>query len=126
MPSFIKLDGALAIHREQITIFGGTHGLRGQTLLESALDQAEQTFGYTDDLFEAAAQYCFSIARNHPFLDGNKRVAAACMLVFLLLNKIEPAMTSAELFEWTMQVAIGKLSRADLAKLLRQHSRRKN
>lgn len=126
MPSFIKLDGALAIHREQITIFGGTHGLRDQTLLESALDQAEQTFGYTDDLFEAAAQYCFSIARNHPFLDGNKRVAAACMLVFLLLNKIEPAMTSAELFEWTMQVAIGKLSRADLAKLLRQHSRRKN
>jgi len=126
MPGFIKLDGALAIHREQITIFGGTHGLRDQTLLESALDQAEQTFRYTDDLFEAAAQYCFSIARNHPFLDGNKRVAAACMLVFLLLNKIEPAMTSAELFEWTMQVAIGKLSRADLAELLRQHSRRKN
>jgi len=126
MPGFIKLDGALAIHREQITIFGGTHGLRDQTLLESALDQAQQTFRYTDDLFEAAAQYCVSIARNHPFLDGNKRVAAACMLVFLVLNKIEPAMTSAELFEWTMQVAIGKLSRADLAELLRQHSRRKN
>ena len=126
MPGFIKLDGALAIHREQITIFGGTHGLRDQTLLESALDQAEQTFSYTDDLFEAAAQYCFSIARNHPFLDGNKRVAAACMLVFLVLNKIEPAMTSAELFEWTMQVAIGKLGRTDLAELLRQHSKRKN
>lgn len=126
MPGFIKLDGALAIHREQITIFGGTHGLRDQTLLESAPDQAEQTFGYTDDLFEAVAQYCFSIARNHPFLDGNKRVTAACMLVFLVLNKIESAMTSAELFEWTMQVAIGKLNRADLAELLRQHSRRKN
>ncbi len=126
MPGFIKLDGALAIHREQITIFGGTHGLRDQTLLESALDQAQQTFRYTDGLFEAAAQYCVSIARNHPFLDGNKRVAAACMLVFLVLNKIEPAMASAELFEWTMQVAIGKLNRADLAELLRQHSRRKN
>ncbi|MDP2241656.1 MAG: type II toxin-antitoxin system death-on-curing family toxin [Burkholderiales bacterium] len=123
MPRFINLDSALEIHREQITIFGGTHGLRDQVLLESALGQAEQTFA-TGDLFKAAAQYCFSIARNHLFLDGNKRVAAACMLVFLLLNKVEPTMTSAELFEWTMQTAIGKLSSTALAELLRTHSKK--
>ena len=124
MPRFINLDSALAIHREQITIFGGTHGLRDQALLESALGQAEQIFAYTDDLFKAAAQYCFSIAKNHPFLDGNKRVAAACMLVFLVLNKVEPTMSSAELFGWTMQTAIGKLSSTALAELLRKHSKR--
>lgn len=124
MPRFISLDSALEIHREQITVFGGTHGLRDQVLLESALGQAEQTFAYTGDLFKAAAQYCFSIARNHPFLDGNKRVAAACMLVFLLLNKVEPTMTSAELFEWTVQTAIGELSSSALAELLSKHSRK--
>ncbi len=124
MPRFINLDSALEIHREQITIFGGTHGLRDQALLESALGQAAQTFAYTDDLFKAAAQYCVSIARNHPFLDGNKRVAAACMLVFLMLNKIEPTMSSAELFEWAMQTAIGKLSSAALAELLSKHSKK--
>ena len=124
MPRFINLDSALEIHREQITIFGGTHGFRDQVLLESALGQAAQTFAYTDDLFKAAAQYCFSIAKNHPFLDGNKRVAAACMLVFLVLNKVEPTMSSAELFEWTMQTAIGKLSSTALAELLRTHSKK--
>jgi death on curing protein len=124
MPRFINLDSALEIHREQITIFGGTHGLRDQALLESALGQAAQTFAYTDDLFKAAAQYCVSIARNHPFLDGNKRVAAACMLIFLILNKIEPTMSSAELFEWTMQTSIGKLGSTALAELLRKHSRK--
>jgi len=124
MPRFISLESALEIHREQITIFGGTHGLRDQALLESALGQGAQTFAYTDDLFKAAAQYCVSIARNHPFLDGNKRVAAACMLVFLILNKVEPTMSSAELFEWTMQTSIGKLPSTALAELLRKHSRK--
>lgn len=125
MARFLNIEGELAIHREQIAVFGGAHGLRDKALLESALGQAEQTFAYTGDLFEVGAQYCFSIARNHSFLDGNKRAGAACMLTFLVLNKIEPAMSSAELFEWTMRVAIGKLSRAELAKLLRQHSRRR-
>ena len=124
MPRFIDLEGALAIHREQVTIFGGSHGLRDSGLLESALGQAQQTYAYTDDLFEIAAQYCVSIARNHPFLDGNKRAAAACMLTFMVLNKVEPTMSAAELFEWTMQAAIGKLSRADLATLVREHSKR--
>ena len=124
MPRFIGLDGALAIHHDQINAFGGTHGLRDQGLLESALGQAQNTYLYTNDVFEAAAQYCVSIAKNHPFLDGNKRIAAACMLTFLVLNRIEPTSTSAQLFDWTMQVAIGKLDRQGLAVLLREHSKR--
>lgn len=123
MPRFIGLEAALAIHHEQIQVFGGTHGLRDQALLESALGQAEQTFAYTRSLFETAAQYCISIAGNHPFLDGNKRMAAACMLTFLVLNRREPTMSSAELFEWAMRVAVRDLGRTELAKLLRRHSR---
>ena len=125
MPRFIDLEGALAIHREQIAVFGGSHGLRDSGLLQSALGQAQQTYAYTDDLFEAAAQYSVSIARNHPFLDGNKRTAAACMLTFMVLNKVSPTMSPADLVEWTMQAAIGKLNRGDLAELLRRHSKRK-
>jgi len=63
-----------------------------------------------------------SLSRNHPFLDGNKRIAAACMLVFLDLNGIEPTFGSGELFEWTMEAAIGAVKRDELAERLRKHS----
>ena len=69
MPRFIGLNAALAMHQVQIEIFGGTHGLRDQGLLESALGQAQSTYVYTNDIYEAAAQYCLSLAKNHPFLD---------------------------------------------------------
>jgi death-on-curing protein len=91
-------------------------------LLESALGQAQTTYGYTSDIHEAAAQYCISLAKNHAFLDGNKRIAADCMVTFLVLNGIEPTFDAAQLFDWTMQVAMSKLDRAGLAVLLRGHS----
>jgi death-on-curing protein len=119
MTRFLGVDAALLIHREQIEAFGGAHGLRDRNGLESALGAAEQTYAYTDDIAEAAAQYCVSLSRNHPFLDGNKRVAAACMLVFLDLNGIEPAFGSTELFEWTMEAAVGAIDRAQLAARVR-------
>jgi len=119
MPKFLSLEAVIAIHYDQISTFGGTHGLRDQKLLESALGQAQQTYAY-----ETAAQYCSSRAKNRPFVDGNKRTAADCMLTFLVLNHIEPALTVEQLFEWTLRVAIGKLDRPGLAALLREHSRR--
>ena len=124
MPKFLSLEAVIAIHYDQISTFGGTHGLRDQKLLESALGQARQTYAYTKDIYETAAQYCFSLAKNHPFVDGNKRTAADCMLTFLVLNRIEPTLTVEQLFEWTLRVAIGKLDRPGLAVLLREHSRR--
>lgn len=125
MARFLSVEAALLVHREQIEAFGGAHGLRDRNGLESALGAAEQAYAYTDDLFEAAAQYCISLSRNHPFLDGNKRVASACMLVFLDLNGIEPTFGSAELFEWTMEAAVGALKREQLAEKLRSQSRGK-
>lgn len=83
---FISKSLALIMHSQQIDRFGGDSGLRDAALLESALGAARQTWHYTGDLFQTAAQYCYSIANNHPFVDGNKRTAAACMLVFLVAN----------------------------------------
>ena len=124
MARFLSVEAALFIHREQIEAHGGAHGLRDQNGLEAALGAAEQTFAYTDDLHEAAAQYLVSLARNHPFLDGNKRIAAACMLVFLDLNGIESNFGSADLFEWTLEAAIGVLKREQLAQKIRNQSRK--
>lgn len=123
MPRFLGLGAALAIHFDQVNTFGGSLGLRDLGLLESALGQAQQTYAYTNDICEAAAQYCFSIAKDHPFVDGNKRTAADCMLTFLVLNRIDPTMSPEQLFEWTMQVALGALERPQLAELLRGHAR---
>ncbi|NOV31234.1 type II toxin-antitoxin system death-on-curing family toxin [Methylomonas sp. ZR1] len=118
---FISKTLALTIHRQQIEHFGGTLGIRDEALLESALGAARQTWHYSGDIFQTAAQYCYSLANNHPFLDGNKRVAAACMLVFLTANRKQPAMDNPQLYEWVISVATRQLSRDELAELLKQH-----
>lgn len=125
MPKFIGVEVAFAIHFDQIHTFGGLQGVRDQGLLESAIGQAQQTYAYTKDIYEAAAQYGVSLAKNHPFLDGNKRTAADCMLTFLVLNGIEPTLTSEQLFKWILQVAVSDIDRAVLAEFLRTHSSRK-
>jgi death-on-curing protein len=125
MARFLSVEAALFIHREQIETHGGAHGLRDRESLESALGAAQQTFAYTGSVHEAAAQYLVSLSRNHPFLDGNKRIAAACMLVFLDLNGVEPAFGPGELFEWTMEAALGAVKREELAARLRKHSRKR-
>jgi len=118
-PVFIDLPIALLVHQEQIEAFGGSHGLRNQNGLESALGQAKQTWSYTKDIYETAAQYGYSLARNHPFVDGNKRVAAACMLVFLDMNGLEPEFNVEDIFTWIMETAVGSISREELAARLR-------
>ena len=126
MPKFLGIEVVLAIHHDQVATFGGLHGVRDPGLLESAIGQARQTYSYTKDLYQCAAQYCFSLAKNRPFLDGNKRTAADCMLTFLVLNGIEPTLSAEQLFEWTLKVAVGELNRPGLAAQLRKHSRRRS
>jgi len=125
MPRLLTPEAVLVIHYDQVNTFGGSHGLRDRGLLEFALGQARQTYEYTDDIYAAVAQYCISLAKNHPFVDGNKRTAADCMLTFMVLNGIEPTLSNEQLFEWTLRVASGNLNRPELAKLLREHSKRK-
>ena len=118
---FISKPLALKIHQQQIERFGGIEGITDNNLLESALGAAQQTWNYTQDVYESAAQYCYSIAHNHPFLDGNKRTAAACMLVFLVKNHIKPMMNNTQLYDWVIAVATNHLQRTELAELLKLH-----
>jgi len=86
-PEWLSVDILLDVHAEQLALFGGSDGVRDVGLLESALARPVNKFAYGEtDLAPLAAAHAFGIARNHPFLDGNKRVAFASILVFLGLN----------------------------------------
>jgi len=89
MPRFLSVQRVLALHSLQLKLFGGSEGVRDQSLLESAIAMPATSFGgqYVHaDLAEMAAAYLFHLNKNHPFIDGNKRTATAAALVFLKLN----------------------------------------
>jgi death-on-curing protein len=89
-PRWLELDIVLDFHAEQLALFGGADGMRDLGLLESALARPQNKYSYGEaDLAVLAAAYGFGIARNHPFVDGNKRTALASMIVFLNLNKLD-------------------------------------
>jgi death-on-curing protein len=128
-PAFLTLDEILAIHADQIRRYGGRPGIRDQALLQSALGTPETTFEgeyLHTDVFEMAAAYLFHIARNHPFIDGNKRTALMAALVFLGLNDFELAVNPDALFELVSGVAAGEVAKAQAAVFLQQYSRRRD
>lgn len=89
---YVSANSALQIHDELITDYGGVGGIRDYGLLLSALEMPKSAFGGQDlhpTLFEKAAAYLFHIAKNHPFIDGNKRTAAAITLTFLEMNNVK-------------------------------------
>lgn len=116
--SFLQLDDVLRIHAEQIDRYGGRQGVRDLGLLESAVAAAEASYSGTylhGSLPEMAAAYLFHLARNHPFVDGNKRAAAASMFLFLYLNDLLLDCSADQLVALTMAVASGKRSKAEAA-----------
>ena len=121
---FLGLEEVLAIHREQVERYGGTEGVRDLGLLESAVATPEASF---DGAYlhgtpcEMAAAYLYHLAQNHPFLDGNKRVAAASMFLFLYVNDLELDCTEDELVELTLGVASSKVTKAEIAVFLSGH-----
>ncbi len=124
-PVFLTLDEVLALHADQISRYGGTGGLRDVGLLSSALGAPEATFDgeyLHPTLFELAAAYLFHLAKNHPFLDGNKRAALAAALAFLWLNGYEIVADPELLGDLVLAVATGDSSKADAATFLRRHA----
>ena len=88
-PEWLELGIVLDFHTEQLALFGGPDGIRDLGLLESALSRPVNKFAYDETSFAVlAAAYAFGIARNPPFVDGNKRTALASMIVFLNFNKL--------------------------------------
>lgn len=86
MTDYLTVAEVLAIHSDQIDRYGGSHGLRDQGLLEAALYRPQT--GYYADLIEEAGALWESLAQNHAFIDGNKRVGFAAMYTFLAINGI--------------------------------------
>lgn len=124
-PLFLTLDEVLAIHADQVRRYGGQSGLRDLGLLQSAMGMPETTFEgefLHGTRFEMAAAYLFHIARNHPFVDGNKRTALMCALVFLGLNGQRLEAESEGLYELVDGVASGSVDKAEVAVFLRRHS----
>lgn len=110
------------IHTQVIEAFGGLNGVRDHGLLESAISAPQATaFGASPfaDLIEVAAAYLFYLCRNHPFHDGNKRVAMAASIVFLRLNGIEPSPDSTAWEILMLDVASSKLDRLQTTERLR-------
>ena len=114
----------LLLHEQLIAETGGSSGLRDEGMLDSALNAPFQTFGGEDvypSLQQKAARLCFGLVKNHPFVDGNKRIGAHVMLVFLALNGIELQHTQTELSEVILQLAAGTLQSTDLLDWILSH-----
>ena len=121
-PIWLSVEMILDIHAEQLAMFGGPDGLRDLGLLESALARAKNKLVYGQtDLSTLSASYGFGIAKNHPFVDGNKRTAFAAIIVFLGLNELEFCASEAEASVMILALAAGELSEADLTRWIRQH-----
>lgn len=113
---------ALALHERQLSEHGGGEGVRDEALLESALARPQQLFAYGNprpDLAALAASLAYGLARNHPFVDGNKRTAAVACELFLALNGATLQADNAELYPVYLSLAEGSLPEKELADWLR-------
>lgn len=122
-PAFLSIEAVLQIHARLLALHGGLEGIRDLKLLDSAVAQPMATFGgefLHEDLFVMAAAYLFHIVKNHPFIDGNKRVGFVAALTFLELNGLAIAQESPELYDATIAVAEGRLGKEGLAELFRR------
>jgi death-on-curing protein len=122
--TFLSQQEVLRIHATLIDLYGGAHGVRDAELLASALAQPEATYEglyLHSEVVEQAAAYGFHLAQNHPFLDGNKRIALAALLVFLEINGRSLRVEQESLYAVMMSVAEGRLSKPGLAGWIRDN-----
>jgi len=126
-PRFLTRDEVLEIHAAQIDRRGGTHGILDSGKLDSALGQPQSGFGgqfLHETIFAMAAAYLFHIARNHAFMDGNKRTALMCAYTFLDQNGYEIIADDDELEEMTMRTARGEADKAEIARFFEERTQR--
>ncbi len=122
-PLFLTDEDIVAIHADQFGEFGGAQGVRDPGLLSSAVAQPCATFGgefLHADLYDMAAAYLYHLAKNHPFVDGNKRTALIAALVFLDLNGVDVGSEAPDLFDLVVGVASGHVTKVDAAHELRR------
>lgn len=118
MVRFLRLEIILAIHDDQIRLYGGAYGLRDAAGLDAAFHMPQAQFSgqfLHSTIFQMAAAYGFHLCQNHPFLDGNKRTAGMAMFTFLKLNGLEPIATESDYYAVMMAVASGNMTKEELA-----------
>lgn len=119
-PVWLTTELVIAIHDEQLRIYGGPAGLRDPGMLDSALGRPRNKWAYENgDLASLAAAYAFGIARNHPFVDGNKRAALLSLVTFLGLNGVEFVAPEAEAAAAIIGLAAGEIEEEGLARWIR-------
>lgn len=121
-PIHLTVERVREIHQQAIERFGGSDGIRDYSLLESAIAAPQATFGGNslyEDMIEIAAAYLFYLCRNHPFIDGNKRVALGASIVFLRTNGFKPKTDSPEWESLVLDVAASRLDRDQTTERLR-------
>ena len=122
-PQWILRETVLALHERLLAEFGGLNGLRDSGLLDSALARPQQRCAYGQPrLFDLAAAYAFGLVRNHPFLDGNKRIGFTTAVLFLELNGCRFTASEAEATVKTLALAAHELSETGYAAWLKQNS----
>ena len=127
MTVYLSAVQVLRLHQQQIAAFGGAAGVRDAGALDSAVARPQMTFGGEDlypDAAAKAAALMHSLVMNHPFVDGNKRVGAMAMELFLLVNSLELDATDQEIEAIALAVARGEVEAEALAIWLRQRLRR--
>ena len=123
-PRWVSKRAVLALHSEQLAEHGGSDGIRDEFLLDSALAKPQNVFVYAEkpDLFRLAASYAFGIARNHAFVDGNKRTALVVSVLFLNRNGWDITSSKADEYDTFLHLAEGSLSEEELAAWFTGHA----
>ena len=114
---FFESEQVIKLHSSLIAKTGGMDGIRDENLLDSALKSPFQTFDGNElypDIFDKASQLCYSLVENHPFVDGNKRIGVHLTLLFLKLNNENIEYSQAELIDFGLNIASGKMNKDDI------------
>jgi len=122
---WISKRALLVLHEESIAEFGGARGLRDEGLLESALARPRNTHAYNTaaTLAELAASYGYGVAKNHAFVDGNKRAAFLCIGLFLAINGYRLTAPQVDAIETMLSVAAGTMTEEALGLWIAQNSK---
>ena len=125
MTKFLDKETILYFHSDQIKRYGGSFGVRDENLLESALAQPQATFNgkYLHKIiYEKAAAYAYHLCKNHPFIDGNKRIALIAMVTFLYVNRYELKISEKEMYLLIMGIANNSISKEDLTDYIKNYT----
>ena len=123
-PAWLLPEVVIAVHQMLLAEHGGTPGIREEALLESALHRPRRRFEYADDssIFDLAAAYCYGLAKNHPFVAGNKRMALTISAMFLEINGYSLETPEADAVVIIEELAAGELTEGDLSTWFREWS----